>query len=86
MNSSGSEYGAVVSSRKHSNENFGSVNGWFRNYNGDYQLLGKEPAARNRYVNWHQVNRPITEAAEVNVYRCIQRRQKALESLKSGVQ
>jgi hypothetical protein len=27
MNSSGSEYGAVVSSRKHSNENFGSVNG-----------------------------------------------------------
>jgi hypothetical protein len=79
MNSTDSEYGVLVRSHNQSKDSFGSVNEWFHKYFDDYQLLGKESVARNRYVNWHQVNRPIIEPVEVNVFCCIQRRQKTLD-------
>jgi len=51
MNSAGSEYGVVFRTHKHSNEIVRSVNVCFSKYFGDYQLLGKESVARNRYLN-----------------------------------
>ena len=47
MNSTGSEYGLMVRSHKQRKDSFVSVNEGFREYLGDYQLLGKESVARN---------------------------------------